>query len=83
MWRTAAGSVVGMLLGVGCSVLILYVAYDRVARLKEQVFELEPNVIYLTVTLGAGFGAVCGALAGFASALLREWRKSSTTPPPA
>src|SRR5262245_10250778 len=87
MWRTALGSVVGMLLGVGTAALILYVAHDRIARIKGEVFELEPNVTYLTVTLGAGFGSVCGALAGFASAVLREWRRGlglaqQNSPPP-
>jgi hypothetical protein len=83
MWRTALGSVVGTVAGVGCAALILRVTYAVVAQMKEQTFEIEPSTTYLTVTLGAGFGSLCGALAGFASAILREWRKNraSNSPP--
>jgi hypothetical protein len=77
MWRTTLGALIGMLVGIGLTVLILRVAFAVIARITApDVYEIEYSVIYQTLTLGAGFGAVCGALAGFASAILREWRKS-------
>jgi hypothetical protein len=82
MWRTALGSVVGALAGIGCAALILRVSYAVVAHLMEQTIEIEPSTVYLTVTLGAGFGSLCGALSGFASAILREWRKSRASNSP-
>jgi hypothetical protein len=83
MWRTALGSVVGMLLGVGSTALTLYVANQVVTAYvtAPDVLRMEPSVIYQAVVLGGGFGSVCGALAGFASAILREWRKGSTQAP--
>lgn len=86
MLRTALGSVVGMLLGVGCTALILFATNQVVAWMTAPVrFEIEYGVIYLTVILGAGFGSVCGAMVGLASAVLREWRRSrdQTTASPA
>jgi hypothetical protein len=82
MWRTALGSVVGAIAGVGCAALVLRVCYAVVAQMKEQTFEIEPSTVYLTVTLGAGFGSLCGALSGFAAAVLREWRKSRASNSP-
>jgi hypothetical protein len=84
MWRTALGSVVGMLLGIASTALTLYVANQVVTAhvTAPDVLRMEPSVIYQTVVLGAGFGSVCGGLAGFASAILREWRASRTQAPP-
>jgi hypothetical protein len=83
MGRTALGAVVGMLLGVGSAALILYVARHVVAAYvtAPDVLAMDPSAIYVSATLGAGFGSVCGALAGFASALLREWRNSRAQTP--
>ena len=63
--------------------VLLRMTYSVIATIKEpMLYEMEPSTIYLTITLGAGFGSLCGALAGFASAvLLREWRKSRPTGP--
>lgn len=81
MWRTALGALVGMLLGIGCTALLLYLTNRVIARMTApQEFEIEYGAIYLTITLGAGFGAVCGALAGLTSAVLRAWRDSRQTP---
>jgi hypothetical protein len=83
MGRTALGAVVGMLLGVGSAALILYAARHFVVAhvTAPDVVAMEPSAIYVSATLGAGFGSVCGALAGFASALLREWRAGRAQPP--
>ena len=44
-------------------------------RTAPRVFEVEHGVVYLTLVLGAGFGAICGALTGLAGAVLRAWRE--------
>jgi hypothetical protein len=80
MWRPLLGAVVGFVAGVGLTALLLRGTWAAVARLKEPLlFEMNPDVIYLTVVLGAGFGALCGALTGVTAALLREWRRGRPT----
>lgn len=80
MWRTTLGALIGMLLGVGAAVLILRVASAAVAQITApDLYRMEYSVIYHSLVLGAGFGAVCGSLAGFASAILREWQKSRSS----
>jgi hypothetical protein len=77
MWRPLLGGVAGLLAGAGLTALVLRLAYSVVARLKEPlVFEVDPWVIYLTLVLGTGFGALCGTLIGMTAAILREWRRS-------
>jgi hypothetical protein len=79
MWRPLLGAVVGMLAGAGLTGLILRVTKGVIDQVKAPlVFEVDPRVIYLTVVLGAGFGALCGTLVGLTAALLREWRRSRT-----
>jgi hypothetical protein len=79
MLRTALGALAGTLAGLGMAVLILGVAWwVNTWRTAPRVFEMEHWAIYLSLILGAGFGAVCGALAGLASAVLRTWRERPT-----
>jgi hypothetical protein len=79
MWRPLLGGVAGLLAGAGLTALILRLTWSIVARIKEPVvFEIEPTVIYQSVVLGAGFGAVCGTLCGMTAAMLREWRRGRT-----
>jgi hypothetical protein len=76
MIRTAVAALVGTLAGLVVAALVLRLAWSFLAwRTAPRVFEVEHGVIYLTLVLGAGFGAVCGALAGLAGALLRGWRE--------
>ena len=81
MWRPLLGAVVGLLAGAGLTGLALRVTWSVIARIKDPLlYEIDPWVIHLTVVLGAGFGALCGTLAGMTSAVLREWRRSRTAP---
>jgi hypothetical protein len=76
MWRAVLGAGVGMLVGIGLTVLILRISWGIIARMTApKVFEIEYSAIYLMVVLGAGFGALCGTLAGTTAALVREWRR--------
>ena len=76
MWRPLLGAVAGLLAGAGLTALILRLCCAVIARIKEPLlFEIEPTVIYQTMVLGTGFGALCGTLTGMTAALLREWRR--------
>jgi hypothetical protein len=80
MWRPLFGAVVGLLAGAGLTALVLRVTWASVVRIKDPlIFEVEPTVIYQTVVLGSGFGALCGTLTGMTAALLREWRRGRTS----
>ncbi len=65
MLRTTLLTFAGALAGIAVVAVILC-ATNLVVRwmTAPKVFEIEHGVIYLTVVLGAGFGAVCGALIG-------------------
>jgi hypothetical protein len=84
MFRTILLTLAGLLLGIGLVVVIL-LATNRVIRwiTAPKIFEIEYGVLYLTVVLGAGFGAVCGALVGLAgviSRILRDRPPTSRSP---
>jgi hypothetical protein len=54
---------------VGCVALLLPAAAWAVnALLAPPTLRIEHGVVYLSLVLGGGFGAVCGALAGNRSA---------------
>jgi NhaP-type Na+/H+ or K+/H+ antiporter len=82
--RTALGALVGWLVGVGLTVLLLW-ATDRVIRqmTAPRVFEIEYRTIYLALVLGAGFGALSGAVAGLAGVVQRRLERppSPAVPP--
>jgi hypothetical protein len=81
MIRTAVGALVGTLAGLAVAALILRTAWSFLAwRTAPRLFEVEHGVIYLALVLGAGFGALCGALAGLAGAVLRAWRERPPSP---
>jgi hypothetical protein len=71
--RVGLLSLAGWVLGAGLAVALLWVTWEGVRWLKApKVYEIEPYVVYQVVALGAGFGAVCGALAGLAGVLRRR-----------
>ncbi len=72
MFRTTLLTIAGALAGIAIVVAILFVT-NLVIRwiTAPRVFEIEYGVLYLTVILGAGFGAVCGALIGVAGVIER------------
>jgi hypothetical protein len=74
--RTALGAALGVLLGVLVAAGLL-LATRQVLRwaTAPKIFAMEHGVIYIGVLLGAGFGAVSGALAGLASTLVRAVRE--------
>jgi hypothetical protein len=78
MLRTALSAATGVLVGVGLAVLTLCVTSGVLARMTApKTFEVEHWVVYLSVVLGAGFGGLCGALAGVVGAVGREWRRGA------
>jgi hypothetical protein len=53
----------GTLAGLGVTVLILLAARWVLRALEpDKTFMMEHHVVYTTLVLGAGFGAVCGAI---------------------
>jgi hypothetical protein len=76
MIRTTVGAALGTLAGVLAAALLL-LATRQVLRwaTAPKIFEMEHSVIYTGVLLGAGFGAVSGALAGLAGVLGRAPRE--------
>jgi hypothetical protein len=78
MIRTALLALVGMLLGIGLALGLLWLTREVLRwQTAPKVFTIEHGVIYLSLVLGAGFGALCGALAGLASVLLARDRSGS------
>lgn len=71
--RVGLLSLVGALLGGGLAMALLWATREVLRQqTAPKVFEVEHSVVYQAVTLGAGFGAVCGALAGLASVVARR-----------
>jgi hypothetical protein len=70
-----AGLAAGVLVAAG-----LLGATAAVLRWQTEplVFKVKHDVIYLGILLGAGFGAVTGAVAGLAHVLDRAWRQRSS-----
>jgi hypothetical protein len=74
--RTALGAVLGLLAGVAAAAGLLYATRQALRwATAPKIFEMEHWVIYVGVLLGAGFGAVSGALAGLAGVLGRAGRE--------
>jgi hypothetical protein len=69
-----AGDILAMIL-LGGAVVVLR------AGPNEPALALEHWVIYFSLILGAGFGSVCGALAGLAGALIEAQQGHSHHPP--
>jgi hypothetical protein len=81
MLRAAFGAVVGLLAGVLCVAGLLPLAWWAVnALLAPPALRMEHGVIYLSLVLGAGLGAVCGALAGVAGVVRRALRDRQLPP---
>jgi hypothetical protein len=75
MLRTALAGLVGVLAGVGLTVLLLWLTHLVLdATTAPQVFRIEHGVVYTTVVLGAGFGGLCGTLVGLAGVVVRGLR---------
>jgi hypothetical protein len=72
MARVIVGALVGMLAGSVAVALLLPVAAWAVEHLLAPPAQrVEHAVIYQCLVLGAGFGSVCGSLAGLARVALR------------
>ena len=81
MGKALVSTLVGLVAGVALTAGLLRGTNAVVNRLKApKVFEMEPNTIYVSVVLGAGFGAVSGALVGLAGAVARAGREPPTRP---
>jgi hypothetical protein len=53
----------GTLSGLGVTVLILLTARSVLRALEpDKTFAMEHHTVYTTLVLGAGFGALCGAI---------------------
>jgi hypothetical protein len=80
MLRTTFLALAGTLAGIVVVVLVLCLT-NVVLRFMTppKLFEMEHRTIYLTVVLGAGFGAVCGGLIGAAGAFVRALRERPPT----
>ncbi len=78
MLRTTLAAIAGMLAGLAATVGVLRGAAAVLAwATAPQVFTIEHGVIYTTLVLGAGFGAVCGTLIGLGGAVVRARRDRS------
>jgi hypothetical protein len=67
MRRAVLGAVVGMLAGILAVSLLLPAAAWVVRLLLDPPMLMERWVIFVSLVLGAGFGAVCGTLAACGS----------------
>ena len=81
MGKAVVGALVGLVAGVAVTAGLLRGTNAVVNRLKGKVLEMEPGTIYVSVVLGAGFGAVSGALVGLAGAVARAGREPPAAPP--
>jgi hypothetical protein len=72
MLRTTLLTLAGTLTGIALVVVISW-STNVVLRwmTAPRTFEIEHGTLYLTIVLGAGFGAVCGALIGAVGAVVR------------
>jgi hypothetical protein len=81
MLRTTVCAFAGLLVGIAMTALVLRGTNVVVGWMTApQVFRIEYTVIYQTVVLGAGFGAVCGALVGLAGVVARAGRERPPGP---
>lgn len=58
----------GALIGVVIAALLLLATRQILPRIAPPEAKIEPSVVYLSIILGAGFGAVCGAISRKGSA---------------
>jgi hypothetical protein len=80
MLRTTLLTLAGALAGIAVVVVVLRLTNVVLHWMTApKVFEIEHGTIYLTVVLGAGFGAVCGALIGTVGAIVRTLRERPPT----
>ena len=76
MFRTTLLIIAGALAGIAFVVVLLRLTNVVLHWMTApKVFEIEHGTIYLTVVLGAGFGAVCGALIGTVGTIVRALRE--------
>lgn len=67
MLRATLTAVAGAISGAALAALLLWLTSLALAwRTAPETFRIEHGVIYVSVVLGAGFGAVAGALIGAA-----------------
>lgn len=63
MWRCLLGALIGLLSGVGLAVGLLWISFQVLKwQTAPLVFQMEHGVIYQSLILGAGFGALCGTV---------------------
>ncbi len=75
MLRTLVSSFVGMLLGALLAAVLLRGTVAVVRWTVEPLMAVEHWVIYVGILLGAGFGAVSGAVVGLAGVVVRTIRE--------
>jgi hypothetical protein len=84
MIRATVAALVGLLAGATLAAALVWLAMHWLrGQTAPKSYEVEHWVVYVTLVVGAGLGAVSGAvigLAGAVSAALRR-RESSATPP--
>jgi hypothetical protein len=73
MFRTLLSAAIGFIVGVAATTGLLWTT-SLVLRWQTapKVYAIDHGVIYQTIVIGAGFGAVVGALSGLAAALARK-----------
>jgi hypothetical protein len=74
------GALVGLGVGAAAAALLLWLTGLGLRWLyAPKIYEVEHSVYYLSIILGAGFGSLCGALAGLAHALTAT--RGTASPP--
>jgi hypothetical protein len=79
--KTLVGALAGLLGGAILAPLLLRVAVTVVRWLQEPVLRVEDWVIYVSVVVGAGAGAVTGALVGLSGAVVAALRERHPSTP--
>jgi hypothetical protein len=75
MGKVVLGSLVGLLLGVGCVAGLLPATVGVIRLGQSPALQVEHWVYYVCVTIGAAAGALCGALTGMTAAIVRVLRE--------
>jgi hypothetical protein len=76
MSRATVGALVGLLLGATAAPALVWLATLWLnAQPNKPTFLVDHWVIYLTLVLGAGFGALSGAVIGLAGAITVALRR--------
>lgn len=80
MIRTGLLALMGCVAGVGLTAGLLAATAEYLRQqTAPRVFQMDHGVVYLSVVLGAGFGAVTGAMIGLAGCVTRS-RQTSPAP---